>query len=64
LFESGESSLFEVLTAQRSLYSARDALAQSSVALATQYIALCKALGGGWDLSTGGSRLKTSEVVN
>ena len=57
LFQSGDTTLFEVLTAQRSLYSARDALAQSSVALATQYIALCKALGGGWDIRTGSTRL-------
>lgn len=49
LYQAGGSTLFEVLTAQRSLYTARDNLAQSSVALASQYIALCQALGGGWD---------------
>lgn len=35
--------------AQRSLYSAEDSLLQSRVLLATDYIALNKALYGGWD---------------
>ncbi|RYG57572.1 MAG: hypothetical protein EON56_02235 [Alphaproteobacteria bacterium] len=52
LFRAGSSTLLNVLTAQRSLYSSRDSLAQSSVAVAIQYINLCKALGGGWDLSS------------
>ncbi|SEQ52509.1 outer membrane protein, multidrug efflux system [Devosia sp. YR412] len=51
LYRAGSSTLLNVLTAQRSLYSSRDALAQSSVAVAIQYITLCKALGGGWDIS-------------
>ncbi|MCB8835588.1 hypothetical protein LJD42_29005, partial [Escherichia coli] len=34
--------------AERSLYSAEDALLQSRVAIAADYIALNKALGGGW----------------
>ena len=38
-----------MLDAQRSLYSAEDTLLQSRVLLATDYIALNKALGGGWD---------------
>jgi multidrug efflux system outer membrane protein len=37
-----------VLDAERSLYSAEDTLLQSRVALATDFIALNKALGGGW----------------
>lgn len=48
LYKAGDSTLLSVLTAQRSLYSSRDSLAQSSVAVATQYIILCQALGGGW----------------
>jgi outer membrane protein, multidrug efflux system len=59
LYEAGETTLFEVLTAQRSLYSTRDSLAQSSVAVALQYIALCKALGGGWDIA---SSTQTAQV--
>jgi multidrug efflux system outer membrane protein len=51
MYRAGSSTLLNVLTAQRSLYSSRDALAQSSVAVAIQYITLCKALGGGWDIA-------------
>ncbi|MCX5578876.1 efflux transporter outer membrane subunit [Kaistia terrae] len=49
LFQSGSSSFLDVLTAERSLYSASDALIESRVAIATDYIALNKALGGGWN---------------
>ncbi|WP_027160787.1 efflux transporter outer membrane subunit [Mesorhizobium sp. WSM1293] len=49
LYKAGETSLLDVLDAQRSLYSAEDSLLQSRVLLATNYIALNKALGGGWD---------------
>ena len=38
-----------MLDAERSLYSAEDTLLQSRVLIATDYIALNKALGGGWD---------------
>ncbi|MCX5569017.1 efflux transporter outer membrane subunit [Kaistia sp. K-TC2] len=48
LFQAGSSSFLDVLTAERSLYSASDALIESRVAIATDYIALNKALGGGW----------------
>lgn len=48
LFESGSTSFIEVLDAERSLYSAEDALIQSRAAIATHYVALNKALGGGW----------------
>lgn len=51
LYRAGDTTLLDLLTAQRSLYTARDSLAQSSVAVATQYIILCKALGGGWNIS-------------
>ncbi|QKC89565.1 efflux transporter outer membrane subunit [Mesorhizobium sp. NZP2234] len=49
LYKAGETSLLDVLDAQRSLYTAEDSLLQSRVLLATNYIALNKALGGGWD---------------
>lgn len=49
LYRNGSTSFFTVLDAERSLYSAEDALVQSRIALATDYIALNKALGGGWD---------------
>lgn len=48
LFQAGSSSFLDVLTAERSLYSASDALIESRVAIATDYVALNKALGGGW----------------
>ena len=47
-YSAGSASLQDVLDAQRSLYSAREAYAQSATALVSAYAALCKALGGGW----------------
>lgn len=49
LYQSGSSSFLDVLDAERSLYSAEDSLLTSTVAIANNYIALNKALGGGWD---------------
>lgn len=49
LFESGSTAFLDVLTAERSLYSSEDSLLQSRVAISGYYIALAKALGGGWD---------------
>ncbi|AQX31417.1 Outer membrane efflux protein [Bartonella schoenbuchensis R1] len=49
LFENGDISFFEFLDARRSYYSAQMALKNSYVNVALQYIALMKALGGGWD---------------
>ena len=56
LFQAGSSSFLDVLTAERSLYSASDARIESQVAIATDYIALNKALGGGWDGAIDSSR--------
>ncbi|WP_321888018.1 efflux transporter outer membrane subunit [Paraburkholderia bannensis] len=52
-YESGSTGFLEVLTADRSLYSAQDTLIQSRVNVTTDYIALNKALGGGWDGDAG-----------
>ena len=49
LFKAGEASLLDVFDAERSLYTAEDTMLQSRVLVATEYIALNKALGGGWD---------------
>jgi outer membrane protein TolC len=49
LFESGSSSFLDLLDAQRSLRSAQDTVVQSRMASAKDYVALAKALGGGWD---------------
>lgn len=48
LFESGSANFLDVLDAERSLYSADDSLIQSRVAIAKNFVALAKALGGGW----------------
>lgn len=48
LYENGASSFLDVLNAERSLYSSEDALLQSRIAITLDYIALNKALGGGW----------------
>ena len=49
LYLAGKTDFLNVLTAQRSLYVNEDALTQSTRTLATDLIALYKALGGGWE---------------
>ncbi|MDD2902338.1 MAG: efflux transporter outer membrane subunit [Syntrophales bacterium] len=49
LYLAGRTDFLNVLTAQRSLYVTEDALTQSTRTLATNLIALYKALGGGWE---------------
>ncbi|WP_321505505.1 efflux transporter outer membrane subunit [Breoghania sp.] len=49
LYQTGSSSFLDVLTAERSLYSAEDAMIASQVQIATAYVSLNKALGGGWN---------------
>lgn len=61
LYQSGSSSFLDVLDAERSLYSAEDALLQSQVSIATDYVSLNKALGGGWN---GRVDTRTPEVVD
>ena len=62
LYQTGATDFLEVLDAERSLYSAEDALIQSEVAIATDYIALNKALGGGWDGAVDASRPEVIDV--
>lgn len=62
LYKAGETSLLDVLDAQRSLYSAEDSLLQSRVLLATNYIALNKALGGGWNGTVDSSKPEIVDV--
>jgi len=47
-YTSGQVDFLNVLTAQQNLYSSEEALAQSTTTIATDLIALYKALGGGW----------------
>ncbi len=49
LFRAGSFSFLDALDAERSFYSAEDSVIQSRIATTKYYIALCKALGGGWD---------------
>ncbi|MEW9309967.1 efflux transporter outer membrane subunit [Labrys neptuniae] len=49
LYQGGSANFLTVLDAERSLYTAEDALVQSRIALGTAYITLNKALGGGWN---------------
>ncbi|MBI4773782.1 MAG: efflux transporter outer membrane subunit [Deltaproteobacteria bacterium] len=48
LYVEGQTDFLSVLEAQRSLFATEDALTQSNGTLATNLIALYKALGGGW----------------
>ncbi|MBW7971222.1 efflux transporter outer membrane subunit [Bradyrhizobium sp. BR 10289] len=61
LYESGSSSFLDVLDAERSQFSAEDSLLESRANLARDYVALGKALGGGWDGAIDSSR---PEVVD
>lgn len=50
LYSNGLSNFINVLDAERSLYQAQDALAQSDRTVSTDVIALYKSLGGGWEV--------------
>jgi multidrug efflux system outer membrane protein len=49
LYTNGLVSFLNVLEAQRSLYASENDLAQSEAAMASNLVALYKALGGGWE---------------
>ncbi|MBW4023305.1 MAG: efflux transporter outer membrane subunit [Proteobacteria bacterium] len=48
LYNAGLTDFLTVLTDERTVFGSRDALAESNLALVDDYIALFKALGGGW----------------
>ena len=48
-YDKGVSDFLTVLDAQRTLYDAQDALAQSDRNVTTDLVSLYKALGGGWE---------------
>ena len=52
LYTEGQTDFLNVLSAQRSLYAAQDALVQSERIVATDLVAIYKALGGGWETET------------
>lgn len=62
LYEQGTQTFLDVLDAERSLYSAEDSLLQSRVNIAKDYIALAKALGGGWDGAIDSSKPEVVDV--
>ncbi|MGF6178083.1 efflux transporter outer membrane subunit [Ensifer sp. 4252] len=51
LYKSGAADFLHLLDAQDDLYSAEDKLVQNEAAIATAYITLCEALGGGWAIT-------------
>lgn len=50
LWNIGTKDFLNVLVAQQSLYSAQNQLVQSNQAVATDLVAIYKALGGGWEI--------------
>ncbi|WP_341990640.1 efflux transporter outer membrane subunit [Azorhizobium sp. AG788] len=61
-YQAGSTTFLDVLDAERSLYTAQDSLLQSRVLIATDYIALHKALGGGWDGAVNSSKPEVIDV--
>lgn len=49
LYSAGRTTFLDVLTAQRLIYNTEAALSQSQTTIATNLVALYKALGGGWN---------------
>jgi NodT family efflux transporter outer membrane factor (OMF) lipoprotein len=64
LYTMGQTDFLNVLNAQRSLYASEDALVQSSRSIATDLIALYKALGGGWESTPSYAQATTPTVAN
>ena len=51
-YQRGSGDFLTLLESQRTLYAARDQFAQYRLARLQALVALCKALGGGWDASS------------
>ncbi|MBV9345351.1 MAG: efflux transporter outer membrane subunit [Gammaproteobacteria bacterium] len=56
-YQHGYGDFLSVLEAQRTLYSARDQFAQYRLARLQAVVALCKALGGGWEVTQPDARV-------
>jgi NodT family efflux transporter outer membrane factor (OMF) lipoprotein len=54
-YQRGSGDFLTVLESQRTLYAARDQFAQYRLARLQALVALCKALGGGWNASSSDS---------
>jgi len=50
LYTQGQTDFLNVLNAQRSLYASEEAWVQSNQNVAANFVALYKALGGGWEM--------------
>lgn len=59
-YEQGLTDFLNVLVAQQSLLSAQNALVESNQAVATDLVALYKALGGGWEIGEPTTRPATA----
>jgi NodT family efflux transporter outer membrane factor (OMF) lipoprotein len=55
-YQRGSGDFLTLLESQRTLYGARDQLAQYRLARLQALVALCKALGGGWNASAAATR--------
>lgn len=53
-YDQGVTDFLTVLDAERAEYAAEDSLAQSDQTISTDLVALYKALGGGWEITTRG----------
>ena len=53
LYARGQTDFLNVLSAQRALFGSEEALVQSEVTMATNLVALYRALGGGWETPIG-----------
>lgn len=62
LYQNGQTNFLNVLIAERSLFGAETSLVQSNATLATNLVALYKALGGGWEQHDG-PPIKTTPPV-
>jgi outer membrane protein TolC len=51
-YRKGLSTYLEVLDAQRAIYAAQRELLDGQAKQSLQLVALCKALGGGWQVAT------------
>jgi outer membrane protein TolC len=59
-YKAGSGDFLSVLEAQRALYAARDQYSQYKLARLQAVVALCKALGGGWQTPAPKSAVKES----
>lgn len=60
-YKAGDIALLELLDAERALRQADAAYARTHLATETALVALCKALGGGWQPATSGTAMAQSD---